>query len=37
VLEMGKYLLQKFRTLITGNAIQTNITIKTSEGVYVVD
>ena len=37
ILEMGKYLLSKFRTLITGNSIQTKITIKTSNGVYLVD
>ena len=34
---MGKYLLSKFRSLITGNSIQTKITVKTSDGVYLVD
>lgn len=36
-LEMGKYLLHKTRTLLTGNAIQTKITVQTSDGVYLVD
>ena len=34
---MGKYFLSRFRTLLTGNSIQTKITVKTSDGVYVVD
>lgn len=37
VLNQGKQLLSKVRSLLTGNTITTNITIKTSEGVYVVD
>lgn len=37
ILEMGKYFLNRFRTLITGQSIQTKITIQTSEGVYLID
>lgn len=34
---LGKKILEKFRSLITGNSIQTKFTIATSEGIYVLD
>ena len=37
VLEAGQYLLQRFRSLIVGNSIQTQITIRIKNEVYTVD